>query len=210
MTFFRFCKGEQYARDFLDGRVHLTRLCIFQQMEEAQLGGTGDSHEGALAHYSATDLRFVVDGLPNFSMVMRSPAPSVVLSEHVLGMFALCFAATRGDGWLDAGWRKPGFAVQVTDVGAFTARFKAACSERGCRSYNAAVHYYHTRPGGRACDAQLVGFNKRTEFAWQSEYRFLVDDPHVENDRWFLDVGSLRDVARLVSSETLRPIEAQP
>jgi hypothetical protein len=211
--YLKFCEREQYARDFVEGRLWMNPLEYFKKLENADASdGRRDPYEAADAWYQPSQLGSVTYGdieIPATDLA----GPVVVQAAHLdtINLLSL-YAGTSGkfdkisvDTFqaFKAHMQVPercltmgSFAVFVHHVRDFTCRIiKTVRRENFALEAGPVTYFDSTRFSGTL---EKPAFSKRDDFAWQREHRFALDRNVSSPEPYVLDVGSLADICTIV------------
>lgn len=99
-------------------------------------------------------------------------------------------------------------ALLITDRNAFLHRVAVALDRDGIKGYHGFINYYDETKDHVNYWASLiknginhVAFWKRERYAYQQEYRFLIEPPATENDYYELDIGDISDISVVLSAK---------
>ena len=221
MIFFlaKFFHEEEYANDFVRGRLFANRLAYFKQIEGDD--GRGDEYEGAIMSGS-DDLTVTLTpkdaetGEELSSVTIRGDdlaAPIIMQPRWFDHISVFCmYASFSGsiqniaDGNAqrikkrieipEACLKLGKHAVVITNTQEFLKRVKLAAERNRYRICGRLVRYYDPDVGTPPVQSDLETiFTKRMEYQYQSEFRFAIDTGDLGCDATILDVGNLDDIA---------------
>ena len=208
--FVKFFDDEKYVNDFISGKIYANRLSYFKKIEENGDFSRIDRHEGVFGWFQPNLSRLVINGMD----ITGDLAGPVEMQREWLdyrNVFCI-YAAHSGD--LDLRslssenidrLRKQlkippeclklgKFAVIVKNIPEFIERMKAASVSRNYQHSHSFVKYYDPIIfHGHFSDLEAV-FRKRNEYAYQQEYRFVIDTLITGNGPITLDIGNISDI----------------
>jgi hypothetical protein len=215
--FVKFFEVEAYARDFMRGKLYLQPLAAFKAMEQRN-DGRADRHEAPLIYFPRTQIGVIQLGpyRINPGELLDDIVPQPV-DANPLNVFCV-YAATPGrfaeEGVTlatlheyEAHLKLPEqclnmgrYAVLVSPPEVFVRKFRAATERDGFASKGGLVRYFDsTRISGPFKDPV---FNKKQQFAWQREFRFVVNRRLVTAEPYRLDIGDISDLCHLCDTAT--------
>lgn len=210
---YKYYSEQKWADAFLDGEILFRALSYFREIEDSNIRGDqteGVSRyrpDGGLVGYNHTQRRSFV--LPHHAFESSAKADEI---------FVFC-TSTRLDETLWTGFEATA-CVEILNIGAFCQRLKAALP-RNATFFARRVKYYDASkpPEERWALPDLIATSKITDYAWQSEYRFvfsltdalgfenvttvlrsdnsLAGVPRREHPTFPLRIPALRDICRL-------------
>ena len=222
-------RRKEYATDFLEGRLFAQRLCYFKQLEDPD--GRGDEDEGAiviaknnaLATFDITNTE--TGDVDRIDITSEDLAASMSIRpkwyDHV-NVYCM-YAAHSGDFELITEENIKDFTKQlelpnqyhslgdhatiVTDVGEFLTRVHRATEREGYRIRRELVDYYDYAAGTPQNGTGLdTIFAKRSDYAWQREYRLAIDTGELGCDPLSLEIGAIDDIAFYVPTREINSI----
>jgi len=210
---------EQYAVDFVSGKLFCNRLSSFRGFEESGISNRGDGDEGVAGWYQPDQARFTINDI-----VMEGLAAPVSVSFNRHGHLNLfcMYAAHSGDfqtvseesledfkrhlqipgGCADLGR----FAVVVTNTPEFIKRVRAAVQKNNFELRARLVKYYDPNTFSGSFPEDYVGFMKRDEYQDQGEYRFLINTKTKGSDPVILDIGDIDDITTGCSTTNINSL----
>ena len=222
----RFFSEEQYADDFLNGKLYMNRLSYFQKQEEECTDGRADSTEAIKMWFQPHDISLSLN-IPGIGSAKIGPAdlagPMSFTSGtasylHVLCMYAIYTskipAVNQADEQrlklIDELKRKFTIDQRCFKLGPFAVIVPAHPflnqMQRQLRSqkyrFNAKlVEYYDDKTFHGEIPDSEVPFRKQVRFAYQSEYRLVVDPTLLADNPISIGIGPVHGIgARKVKS----------
>ncbi|GAB3215651.1 hypothetical protein [Pseudaeromonas pectinilytica] len=210
-TIFFFVKvfdKQEYAEDFIKGKLFSNRLSFFRKHEEDESANRGDKHEGVVGWHQPDQIRLEING--RVITDLAGPVMTQMNWHDHLNVFCI-YAAHSGE--FDAiseetiedfkeqisipdDCKKLGeYAVIVTNVTKFIERVNAAVSSNNYGLNAGLVEYYDPAIfNGSFSEVESI-FRKRDEYKHQREYRFSFDTGIAGHDPLILNIGDISDIA---------------
>jgi len=209
-TLYRFFSNEQYANDFINGKIRLSTL---KSCTEIEIHKGGDDLEGKMKIHidnhvfqvsSDTDKKL----LQNATVVIRKSSPESKMqirmvnctTNYKIDANVLCFTKEPSEYILKTFGQ---FGVQLNNPEIFLERVHKCLKESdpnylGYRFNH--VHYNDNSANYLDMDAlDQLGFSKRKEiFEMENEFRFLFGSKALMEVK-FINIGSISDIASLVN-----------
>lgn len=209
-TIFFFVKvfnKQEYAEDFINGKLFSNRLSFFRKHEENESANRGDKHEGVVGWHQPDQIRLEING--RVITDLAGPVMTQMNWHEHLNVFCI-YAAHSGDFEaiseetiedfkeqisIPEDCEKLGeYAVIVTNVTKFIERIKAAVSSNNYRLNAGLVEYYDPAIfNGSFSEVESI-FRKRDEYRHQKEYRFSFDTGIAGNNPLILDIGDISHI----------------
>ena len=208
---------EEHARDFVNGAIFANRLSHFKKLEGDE--GRGDEYEGAIMPQregliltlkatnqdtgEVNEITITEDDLA---------APVIMVPEWFEHINVYCmyaghsgsFESVSDDNLLDLKKQVElpeectnlgDHAVVITNTKEFFRRVKAAADREGYRIYGRLVKYYDPNAGTPPARSQIESiFTKRNQYAYQKEFRIVIDTLTLGIDPITLNIGSIDDI----------------
>ena len=205
----KFFDEEQYALNFLNGRLYCNRLSYFRGLEEQNLPERADQHEGLVAWGQPGIFRIEING-HDISNDLAAPAS---LSSNRLGDFnVLCMHAGYVNEtdvrFLDDSSKlrelllipdecmKFGqIAVVIKNGPEFLKRVSDTARALSYREAHSLVRYYDPNTFSGFFPEISGAFMKQTRFQQEREYRIAFETGNSGADAVELDIGDIRDIA---------------
>jgi len=198
---------EEYARDFIKGKLFSNRLSFFRKYEEDESANRGDKYEGVVGWHQPDQIRLEING--KIITDLAGPVMTQMNWHDHLNVFCI-YAAHSGDFYeiseeIIEEFKKQisipkecenlgDYAVIVTNFNKFIERVKAAASSNNYGLNAGLVEYYDpTSFNGSFSEVDSI-FRKRDEYKHQKEYRFSFDTGIAGNDPLILNIGDISDI----------------
>lgn len=213
----KFFERDEYARDFLSGRLWMNSFAYFKDLEASSNDGRADRYEGAETWLQPSPtLQVSIGG--HVMPAADFAGPVVVQPRRYDSWNLFCmYAATPGlfnrvkDSEIDAFRRHVKIPERCRHMGptcvlvhktkAFIDRVLDATKPHRFNVRAGLVTYFD--------DAKFSGrlehptHSKSHAFSWQREYRFAIDRAVEKPEPYVLDVGPLEDICTAMSINTL-------
>jgi hypothetical protein len=206
----------KHVESLRQGKLWMSKLAFFQQLEESAPAGQRDKDEGLFAYHQPDQIRISING-HDVGRVLSPLAIRQVLPPS----FIFCATAVTRESLVKGGgchtvpadMRVFGdTAVVVHDVEEFKRRIVVALSDDrygsirafpGHKIVDGTVQYVP-----RTYHGDMGPFRKFEEYAYQSEWRIaLIDESAQGQQRSFqLEIGDLTDITTVLRSEELGPV----
>ena len=196
--------------DYLQkGKIYLKSLAYYRKQEK----DTGEDTVGDLFE----SMIHVNDGyifIPELGM--REKLTDSLIETSFSNCFVFCmlslentsnifqFSDEQKEKILDFG----DTALLITDRDAFLQRVAVALERDDIKGYHGFINYYDETKDHVKYWASLitnginhVAFWKRERYAYQQEYRFLIEPPATENDYYELDIGDITDISIVLTAK---------
>lgn len=216
-AFVKIFENRKYAEDFMDGRLFMNTIRHFKNYNDKNGELRGDPYEGIIAMYQPSKFtEIMVDNIVIPSNEIATPV--VVHGNELLNMNAFCIYSINSRG-LDANpkmsvnnFKKTieihdscyGFGpycVVVYNAEIFIRKVSNGIKQAGYAGSLCLVDYFDENSFHGVFPTDRHGYQKRSIFKRQQEYRVLIDTRRAEPKELILAVGSLRDITRLVLTD---------
>ena len=191
------------------GKIYLKSLAYYRKREK----DTGDDTVGDLfeAMIHANDGYILIPELG-----IREKLTAALIETSFSNCFVFCMLslenATQNFQFSEEQKEKIlGFgdtALLITDRNAFLHRVAVALERDGIKGYHGFINYYDETNDHVNYWVSLmknginhVAFWKRKRYAYQQEYRFLIEPPDTENDYYELDIGDISDISVVITAK---------
>lgn len=208
---FKFFSCEEYRDDFLKGHLYFNSLNFFKKHEESEVPGQNDYYECCSIHQPDS----VKITLGNLHLTDFAGPISISCNHDLLTSNIICFSTIRDDLYYNCKSFEEAkqnilfpkellnygrYAVAIPQGHLFIERFKTAALKGGFFFCHAPVNYYDFSKDNISCKYPEIAFQKRSEFSYQREYRFLLQKTNEEDKPVILEVGDLSDITMVVKS----------
>lgn len=215
-TIFAFVKlfdNEDHAKAFVNGNLFMNTIRSFKEYKDESGELRGDEYEGIVALYQPNELGNVHIPLGDITIpASELAAPIVIHGNHLLDHNVFCIYSlnSRGHEWVSAetlldfkrtlelhescfGLGK--YCVAILNASKFIERCCKAIEKENLNGNFGLVEYFdeHSFHGNMAEDQ--LGYQKRSFFSHQREFRVKIDTNREKATPYSLNVGDLSDIA---------------
>jgi hypothetical protein len=207
---------QEYADQFINGRLYLHRLSYFQQLEQANTDGRPDENEAVAVWLQKASIEFKAH--PELNIMPENLAKPISISfDHHSNLHVFCMTAMHTGNFEcvngliaytedDADKLKKQlelhedclsfgqFAV-VVNAREFFLRAKAAIESKGSVFSAGLVDYFDPETFEGRFAWSKIPFTKAQTFSYQKEYRITVDTKTNGIDPITIEIGDICDCA---------------
>lgn len=203
---FKFFNSEKYRDDFLNGHLYFSSLNSFRKVDKSEVFGQNDRYECCEIHQPDS----VKVTVGNTELTDFAGPISICSESDVLRSNIMCFStiicddqkeynsleAMKQDVLIPEKMIKYGeFVVAIPQAELFIERLGKVVKGLDLKLYRGAVKYYDFSKDNISCRFPEIAFQKRSEFSYQREFRFLLQKREPNDAPLNLDVGNLSDIA---------------
>ncbi|MGK0273042.1 MAG: hypothetical protein ACI88H_003719 [Cocleimonas sp.] len=213
-TIFAFVKlfdNEDHAKAFVNGDLLMNTIRSFKEYKDESGELRGDGYEGIVALYQPSELGNIQLGditIPASELA----APIVMHGNHLLDHNVFCIYSlnSRGHESVSAetlldfkrtlelhescfGLGK--YCVAILNASEFIERCHKAIEKENLNGNLGLVDYYDEHSFHGNMPEDKLGYQKRSFFSHQREYRVKIDTNREKPTPYFLNVGDLSDIA---------------
>ncbi|EPO2498911.1 hypothetical protein ACT8NM_003453, partial [Vibrio cholerae] len=213
--FVKLFEKKEYAEDFVNGKLFMNTIRAFKEYRDESGELRGDDHEGIIAMYQPSQLDAIT-----FGDVTISPselaAPIVIHGEHLLTQNVFCIYSlnSRGHDTVseetirefkktlelhESCFGLGKYCVVVTNASEFMKRCQLAIESEGFHGNLGLVDYFNEREFHGEMPKEKWGYQKRSMFKEQREYRIKIDTMRERPEPYTLNVGDLSDITILTT-----------
>ncbi|MCY9845979.1 hypothetical protein [Vibrio caribbeanicus] len=218
-AFVKLFENKEYAEDFVNGKLFMNTIRSFKEYRDKSGELRGDDHEGIIAMYQPSQLGELKLGdvtiLPS-----ELAAPIVIHGEHLLNQNVFCIYSLNSRGYDNVSeetireFKKTlelhnscfglgKYCVVVTNASEFIKRCQVAIKSKGFHGSLGLVDYFDEREFHGEMPLEKLGYQKRSMFKEQREYRIKIDTMRKLPDHYTLNVGDLSDITALTTPAEL-------
>ncbi|MCK8080882.1 hypothetical protein [Vibrio sp. 1CM24A] len=217
-TIFAFVKlfeKKEHAEDFVNGKLFMNTIKSFKEYRDESGELRGDDHEGIIAMYQPSQLGEITFGeisIPSSELA----APIVVHGDHLLSQNVFCIYSlnSRGHEYISADTIKEfrttlelhescfglgKYCVVVLNVTEFINRCEVAIETLGLEGNLGLVDYFNEHEFHGPMPEDKLGYQKRSMFREQREYRVKIDTQREKPSPYTLEIGDLSDITMLTT-----------
>ena len=211
---FKFFSCEEYRDDFLRGRLYFNSLNYFRKNEASDVFGQNDPYECckifqpnsikvSLGPLELNDLAGPVSicGVDDVlkSYIMSFSTIRVDLQKKYTSLEDLKRDVLFSEKMIKYGEH----AVVIPRVELFVERLRKAALKEGYDFAKGPVNYYDFSKDNVSNEYPQIEFQKRREFSYQREFRFLLRKKDSVDAHVILEIGNLSDIAQFCKSADL-------
>lgn len=214
-AFVKLFENKNNAEDFVNGKLCMNTIRSFKEYKDESGELRGDVYEGIVAFYQPEKLGEIKIGEHSIPATDLA-APIGVHSNHLLDQNVFCIYSLNSQGHdtvssetlsdfkrtlelHESCFGLGKFCVVILNAQKFIERCKSAIENLNINGNLGLVDYFdeHTFHGNMPKD--MLGYQKRSLFARQREYRIKIDMNSPKPGRYFLEVGDLSDIAKITT-----------
>lgn len=218
-AFVKIFEKEQYAEDFISGKLFMNTLRHFKEYRDTAGELRGDPYEGLTAWYQPNKINLQIGGhiVPSSEIAY----PIAVHDQELLDKNAFCIYSlnsgdhesiskeTLGDFKRAIELHESCFGlgnccVVILNAQEFKERALSAINHNNISGKLGLVEYFDEHEYHGTFPSEKYGFHKRSFFSHQREYRLLVDAHCSLSGPLTLNIGDLSDIALLTTPEEFK------
>lgn len=219
-TIFAFVKlfdNKDHAQDFVNGKLFMNTIRSFKEYKDESGELRGDEYEGIVALYQPKMLGEIKIGdisIPASELA----APIVMHGDHLLSHNVFCIYSLNSRGHdsvssetifdfkrtLDLHKSCFGLGkhcVVIHNASEFMSRCSSAIEKENFDGSLGLVDYFNEHEFHGNMPEDKLGYQKRSFFSHQREYRVKLDTRRTELSPYILEVGDLSDIAVITITE---------
>ena len=208
---FKFFSCEKYRDDFLKGHLYFNSLNFFKRHEESEVLGQNDYYE-CCSIYQPESVNVYIG---NLKLTDFAGPISISCNHDLLTSNIICFSTIRDDLYYNCKSFEEAkqnilfpkellnygrYAVAIPQGHLLIKKIECAALKNGFSLYHGLVNYYNYSKDNVSFKYPKIAFQKRSEFSYQREYRFLLQKTNEEDKPVILEVGDLSDITMVVKS----------
>lgn len=213
-TIYAFVKlfgNKDHAQAFVNGQLCMNTIRSFKEYKDEAGELRGDEYEGIAALYQPEKLGEISFGghaIPASDLA----APIVIHDNQLLNHNVFCIYSLNSQGHdtvsaetlsdfkrtlelHDSCFGLGKYCVVILNASEFIERCQSAIKKLNVNGSLGLVDYFDEHEFHGDMPSDRLGYQKRSMFSHQREYRVKVDLGRSESGRYFLDVGDLSDIA---------------
>ena len=206
----KFFEKENYALDFLDGRMYANKLSYFKSLEERSQDKRGDRYEGTIIWGQPGVIKIEING---HDLSKNLAAPVSMSSNYLLNeVNVVCMHAgyikiinnqsTEDLSQITKQLQIPPeckefgqYAVMIKNGQEFFDRVEKAAWSNDYPIKRGLVEYYDPDTFTGSFPGMSGAFRKQEKFKPEREYRIAFDSGDSSNNATVLDIGNIKDIA---------------
>lgn len=207
-----------HSDQFFDGLLYMNALEYFVRLEESESTLRGDRHEAVSAWLQPNEIQIEINGIRIDSADLAGPVslqPTHHLAKNIFCMHAGYIGGNGPSEFattieFEQAIKIPQKNISlgqcsavITNVQKFLQRVKTAAEKQNVSLRGQLVNYYDPSTFHGHFAEETTPFSKQIRFSHQREYRLVANRQASEASPYILDIGSLRDIAHMMSIETI-------
>jgi hypothetical protein len=227
----KFCSDEEYADQFINGKMYLNKLSYFKRLEQAD-DGRPDEHEAIAFWWQPDDLvmNLAIPGIGATQITRKDLAAPVSMSyDRYDELYVFCMYAITTTGFeiidgkieypesqsdelrkqleIDERCTQFGRYAVITPFKQFMDQVVASLRRQGYRFRAKLVEYYDDKIFHGKMENEDIPFRKQKRFSYQREFRVCVQ-PKIwgGSHALTLDIGSIRHITGKTDSTKLNSL----
>ncbi|WP_299001827.1 hypothetical protein [uncultured Shewanella sp.] len=217
-TIFAFVKlfeNKEYAEDFVNGKLFMNTIRSFKEYKDESGELRGDEYEGIIALYQPEKLGEIKVG-DHIIPASDLAAPIVMHGDHLQNHNVFCIYSLNSRGHHNVSFETLSefkrtlslhescfglgkFCVVIINATKFIERCKSAIEKLNVNGNLGLVDYFNEHEFHGNMPENKLGYQKRSLFAHQREYRIKIDINSTEPGPYHLNVGDLSDIALITT-----------
>ncbi len=214
-AFLKLFDNEEHAKDLINGKLFMNTIRSFKEYKDESGELRGDEYEGIIALYQPNKLNQIDVG-EHIISASDLAAPIVVHGNHLLTHNVFCIYSLNSQGHdtvsaetlLDFkrtlelhnscfGLGK--YCVVILNAQEFINRCFSAIKKQNLDGSLGLVDYFDENEFHGNMPEHKLGYQKRSIFSHQREYRVKVDTNRSDPGPYTLEIGDLSDIARMTT-----------
>ncbi len=208
---------EEHVQNFVNGKLFMNTIRSFKKYKDKSGELRGDKYEGIIGLYQPKKLKEIKIG-DHIIPASDLSFPIVVHSEHLLDHHVFCLYSLNSHGHKsisaetlaefrrtlelhDSCFGLGKYCVVILNASEFISRCKSAIKKLNFKGNLGLVEYYDENKFHGNMTKGKLGYQKRSLFAQQREYRIKIDTNSSSSEPYTLYVGDLNDIATITTPE---------
>lgn len=211
---FKLFSREEYRDDFLKGHLYFNSLNYFRKAETPNIFKQNDSYE-CCKIFQPNSIKV---SLGQLELNNLAGPVSICGVDDVLKSYIMSFSTIRVDSrkkyasledlkrdvvFSEKMIKYGEYVVAIPQAELFVERLKKAALKAGYDFAKGLVNYYDFSKDNISDEYPKIAFQKRSEFSYQREFRFLLRKKDAVDKEVILEIGDLSDIAQSCKSADL-------
>ena len=211
---FKFFSREEYRDDFLKGHLYFNSLNYFRKAEVPDIFKQNDSYE-CCKIFQPNSIKV---SLGQLELNNLAGPVSICGVDDVLKSYIMSFSTIRLDSqkkyasledlkrdvlFSEKMIKYGEYVVAIPRMELFVERLKKAALKENLDFAIVPVNYYDFSKDNVSDEYPKNAFQKRSEFSYQREFRFLLRKKNAVDEHVILEIGDLSDIAQSCKSADL-------
>lgn len=229
-TFVKIFSREEYRNDFLNGKLYMNTIEYFKNYEEVANSNIADKNEALMAWLQPNDVKVQLQlGDTEYELSSKdfaSPLTISISSHNNCNIFCLTYLHGK-DIDIDSPFDSATFEIlqnsfildkRISELGEFAVSINPEIFLERVRKavedlvknkaivsgISKAVTYYDEDKSSLSLDLHTDAvFHKQSKYSHQSEFRICIFRNNTAGEPFILDVGELRDIAKIINTKDL-------
>lgn len=215
-SFVKLYDNVSHAEDLLRGRLFMNTIRSFKEYVDESGELRGDQYEGIVSLYQPSELGKISIGNQTISP-SELAVPIIIRSNHLLNHNVFCIYSLNSGGHdtvcaktlssfrqtlelHNSCYGLGLYCVVILNVAEFVERCRTALDNLDIDYTMDLVEYYDENSLHGNFPPEKLGFQKRSLFAHQREWRIKINMNTVSPSPYVLEVGDLSDIAKLMKT----------
>jgi hypothetical protein len=203
----------EYAEDFVNGKLFMNTIRSFKEYRDESGELRGDEYEGIVAMYQPnkiSEIKFGDHLIPPSDLA----SPLVIQGDHILDQNVFCIYSLNSSGHDSvssdtlAEFRRTlelhetcfglgKYCVVIRNASEFISRCTSAIKKLNVDGSLGLVEYFNEHEFHGKMPDDKLGYQKRSFFKHQREYRVKIDTRRANPKPYILDIGDLTDISSI-------------
>lgn len=215
-TLIKIFEKKEFADTFRSGRLYMNTIESFKNWRDESGELRGDEYEGIIALLQPDKIKIKIDNKEVDSRDLATPI--VFHNDSLLKKNAFCMYSLTSTGYSDiteenieqfkktremhnSCYGLGEYCVVLTNIVEFKKRCIQAIRNNRYEGKLSLVKYFDTHSHHGRLPEKYHGFQKRSFYSHQKEYRILLDTNQAENGPIFFDIGNIEDISFIMKTE---------
>ena len=214
-SFVKLFENRQFATEFVSGKLFMNTIKFFNKYSDKAGELRGDDYEGIVALFQPNRIGEIRIGnlmFPGNSLA----SPITIQTDHLLNKNAFCLYSLNSSGFdlvssdTIADFKRTielhescfglgDYCVVILNAQEFIDRCHNAIKKIGISGTLGLVDYFNERDFHGYLPTERLGYQKRSVFSHQREYRILIDTERSVPGSFVLEIGSLADIVHITT-----------
>lgn len=218
----KFFEKKEYLNDFLNGTLYMNTVGFFQKEDEDNDNSSVyDKYEGTSVHWQPNQVEM------QFNDIVITPndlaGPIVIQTKafdnfNIFCMYAISsgnFKELNDDNYeefinslrMDEKNSEFGKFCVIVNYSTFLERVKQAVIKNNFYMKANLIDYYNVDEFTGSFSGIEALFHKKSQFAYQNEYRIVIDNKIKDNQAYCFEIGDISDICSISSIDEINKAE---
>lgn len=223
-TLIKVFKEEGHRDDFLNGCLYMNRLKFFKKIEDHEINNRNDPDEATSGWYQSNKGNYLKVNehiIPSEDIVgpikvgydkfddLNVFCLSALYSNEFEEITEENLSASRENLVLDNKIFELGGYCVIIEPRSFIKKIKSAIRKKNLYYRMGLVKYFDPNIFNGAFSGIDAVFRKQIQFSYQKEYRIVIDSKTIGDDPYILEIGSVRDICKVLKTNKNSLIEVK-